>query len=113
MDPVMVNLIRKQGCETDQCIRIVNANFVSVSFFYPQQHIVLDQRSTEIVKYTHTGYASEKAQCRMDTVLAGALCSADPRVRMSSRNQRDGSCTQGTGARPACWFMPYNLDLDY
>ncbi len=47
-----------------------------------------------------------KAQCRLDTYVAGAICGADPRTPFSATNPNQGACVNqlAPGARPACWY---------
>jgi hypothetical protein len=44
-------------------------------------------------------HAKISQQCRLDTFVAGAVCSKDP-----SANGESGNCTGGPGTRPTCWF---------
>ncbi len=47
-------------------------------------------------------------QCRLDTLVAGALCPVDDAVPFSDADPRAGACTREAGhdreARPRCWF---------
>ena len=46
-------------------------------------------------------------QCRLDTLLAGALCSKEPlNKKMSYSSYTKGVCSRGKGKRPLCWFNP-------
>lgn len=48
-------------------------------------------------------------QCRLDTYLAGDLCTVDKSVANSDKDYKEGSCVEGThdvGTRPLCWFFP-------
>ena len=43
-------------------------------------------------------------QCRIDIMVAGALCNvAEPYV-LDENNPFVGTCATGVGARPSCWF---------
>ena len=49
------------------------------------------------------------AQCRLDTVVAGALCPADPSVDVSLEDPAQGACVRPEfekEARPKCWYRP-------
>lgn len=49
------------------------------------------------------------AQCRLDTVAAGALCPISAEARVDDVDPSIGFCTTENypeGARPACWFKP-------
>lgn len=52
------------------------------------------------------GYPSP--QCRLDTMVAGALCPVDPDAMFADDDPRPGACTRAAGydreARPRCWF---------
>lgn len=49
-----------------------------------------------------TSYAHPSPQCRLDTLIAGALC--------PKQGERQSACTRSEGysveARPRCWFHP-------
>ena len=49
------------------------------------------------------GYPDD--QCRLDTLLAGALCPSKPiNSDMSYTSYLKGSCLNRAGGRPKCWF---------
>jgi hypothetical protein len=49
-------------------------------------------------------------QCRLDTLIAGALCPVDERLPFADDDAAAGACTREAGqpgeARPRCWFNP-------
>ena len=49
-------------------------------------------------------------QCRMDTYLAGSLCTQPVSAGLSDDNPATGTCTRSggfsTGFRPLCWYKP-------
>ena len=49
-------------------------------------------------------------QCRMDTYLAGSLCTQPVSAGLSDSNPATGTCTRSggfsTGFRPLCWYKP-------
>ena len=49
-----------------------------------------------------------KTQCRLDTYMAGALCSADARIDLDTIDESIGACHafngDESGLRPSCWF---------
>ena len=51
-----------------------------------------------------------RAQCRLDTFFAGALCDKSHEEDFSKRDLNVGACTRindyNTGIRPLCWFRP-------
>lgn len=63
-----------------------------------------DHKDPSVVTATFESHS--KAQCRLDTYVAGALCGADPQVPFSPANPTQGACVdhQKDGTRPACWY---------
>ena len=63
---------------------------------------------TAVVRSMYDGHP--QPQCRLDTYLAGALCSKPVSEAVADRDPNAGSCTrkQGhlTGLRPLCWYLP-------
>ncbi|OGR42672.1 MAG: hypothetical protein A2X35_01605 [Elusimicrobia bacterium GWA2_61_42] len=51
-------------------------------------------------------------QCRMDTYLAGSLCTQPVSAPLSNTNPAAGTCTRSAGFqagfRPLCWYKPAN-----
>lgn len=48
-------------------------------------------------------------QCRLDTYLAGMLCTVKETDKLSNSDYKEGSCyapRDTTGVRPRCWFAP-------
>jgi hypothetical protein len=62
---------------------------------------------TSVEKTLLNGYPD--AQCRVDTIYAGAVCSADLDTAQDNHDQKIGTCTLANedtiGLRPACWFV--------
>ncbi|MCC7442535.1 MAG: hypothetical protein IT285_12935 [Bdellovibrionales bacterium] len=71
----------------------------------------LDRPDLEVVG--STVLAHPRLQCRLDTLAAGAFCSASDDDAFDDENPSPGSCARIrtpeepwlTGARPACWFV--------
>ncbi len=64
---------------------------------------------TSIVKKTNKDHP--KAQCRLDTYLAGDLCPKDFTEENGKKDPRVGSCVKSEGydkkaTRPLCWYKP-------
>jgi len=60
-----------------------------------------------VVKSTRVTHPD--SQCRLDTFLAGALCTADKDAPLDDEDYHVGTCTALThteGLRPRCWFKP-------
>lgn len=62
-----------------------------------------------------TNHKHPRPQCRLDTLLAGALCTASPDVGFDSSDPSVGACvrvsdevTPVIGERPRCWYNPRN-----
>ena len=71
----------------------------------------LDTPSTKVVSKTDDRHP--KAQCRLDTYYAGALCNEDPMIDVDDVTNKDpnlGTCNRKAGheigMRPLCWFKP-------
>lgn len=109
----LVTKIKARGCLSNQCIRIVATANDLLGALSPDESFAVDRRSEDKVTETQTFPVSSPAQCRLDTMIAGALCEVDPAIPFSSSNQRDGACASGPGARPACWFHTDDLDGIY
>lgn len=75
----------------------------SLSGTDPRQ-LTFVRKDTNLVQQTFENHP--KAQCRLDTYVAGALCGADPRVSFSATNPAQGACVNNLalGTRPACWY---------
>lgn len=56
----------------------------------------------KIVKITNPRHP--KAQCRLDTYFAGALCHIPSHLDLSPNYEKIGACLSGKSARPACWY---------
>lgn len=62
---------------------------------------------TVVVQTKHTHPA---AQCRLDTYIAGATCTASKDIGFSKTDLTQGACTRENnntvGVRPLCWYQP-------
>lgn len=45
-------------------------------------------------------------QCRLDTYAAGAACAISHTAALDDANVLEGTCNEGRGARPRCWYAP-------
>ncbi len=107
--------------EQKLCYRIVHAGKSAAETWasIDQTTASLETFDPTVVDYTNHNYYP-KAQCRLDTYVAGALCDVtfDNAVipgRLNANGQQSQeafdqamqqSCLKGPGARPACWFYP-------
>lgn len=67
-----------------------------------------DRPDPSVVSSTYS--AHPKAQCRLDTYFAGALCGKSTSEGVSFSDEFAGTCNTSRGddlgARPLCWFKP-------
>ena len=98
------------------CVKTIMASLDFVRFI--EQDIgtsvlaQLDQKDPiEVPTRTLINYP-KTIQCRLDTLLAGALCQADPSEATDDLNPNIGACSHGIGARPRCWFKPDGVDAE-
>ncbi len=85
--------------------------FASLKNYHQMPSIELNDH-TEVWETT---YSHPKPQCRLDTVLSGALCSVPPSQPFDPLDPNIGSCYRNgdealevAGERPRCWFSPSN-----
>jgi len=112
----------RQGCEAsfanpdDQavCYRAAMAA-KSVSYLFKALHNDtvtpgFDTPDTSVVSSMFTDHPA--TQCRMDTYLAGSLCTQPVSAPLSDKNPAAGTCTRAggftVGFRPLCWYKPAN-----
>lgn len=124
-----VNKIAKQKCDNSWssnedkklCYRISNASLSLATLLGALNNEVPDFSSPDLSKVSVTNHAHPKAQCRLDTYLAGGLCKKtfnDGFIPGSSAKFDDAakekealivSCSQFSkqhnfSGRPECWF---------
>ncbi len=71
----------------------------------------VDTPDKSVVTETDDGHPA--AQCRLDTYVQGASCSADLSTFQSGSDYHTGTCTAPaykTGLRSTCWFKPDDAD---
>lgn len=101
----------KSASDQRVCERVGMAGLSAANFFHmiekkglPPSFATPDQ--TEVTK-TLTSHA--KAQCRLDTYLAGAICNSNLTINPDAVDASKNVCWQGreqVGFRPRCWFKP-------
>lgn len=74
---------------------LADLNVESAPSFYTP-----DTRIARTIMHEHA-----PAQIRLDTMVAGAVCLADPHVELSTIDPAQGACMDGEGARPRSWFV--------
>lgn len=66
------------------------------------------QRPSKIIVEKTLDSQYPERQCRLDTILAGALCKIPAEVKMDSMDPSVGACSENfgnrEGVRPRCWF---------
>lgn len=113
LDPVLVSRCSTaypgKRLEQLMCVRSGLAAMSAVQFFYSFDRRgpppSFSQPDPTVVPATSSAHA--RPACRLDTMMAGALCKADPRVNPDPINPFSGVCSSAfdpAGARPACWF---------
>jgi hypothetical protein len=106
--------------DQDVCYRLMMAGYSLSSVFAAKRNIEVsfDKKDPKIVPYTNYGYPS--TQCRLETYMAGALCTAelDPDVipgkndNLKAKRKEEESAKHlcsvlngdTVGIRPRCWF---------
>lgn len=83
--------------------------FASLKTFYEKPSLDLSDQ-TQVHK---TNFGHPYPQCRLDTVVAGALCSVPPSQPFDGLDPYIGACyrekdelSKVAGERPRCWFHP-------
>ncbi len=89
------------------CKRSIMASYALTTSVFGS--VSLHTNDTKVVNETYTLHP--KAQCRLDTYVAGALCPIDVNIVLSDNNYIDGACYRSSnefevGFRPLCWFKP-------
>ena len=106
--PRVTTLCARQFPSAEQsalCRRVAMAGLEFLRGMSMQVPIDFETPSPEIAERTFAEYPSR--QCRLDTILAGALCRIDPRVEPSRDDPTAGACRKDgdpLGARPGCWY---------
>lgn len=105
--PVMIQLCSKvyQGKELALCLRSILTSYKQLKNHFPKANLSLTKKDPTIVEFNDF-YRYGSPQCRLDTLVAGALCNA--KGKLSNTDYKQGTCTTGIGARPRCWFDPNN-----
>lgn len=97
--------------EQKVCIRTMLASIAFANFLNQlpgsKGNISIDTPDTRVVKGTNTN-DYPRAQCRLDTLYQGALCTVGSQVATSETDPKIGNCIDESkpGTRPKCWFKP-------
>ena len=88
------------------CQRMMVA--IEHTYFVQNFDAELFESDTSEVEQTYTEHP--KAQCRVDTLVAGALCGIDAYYKNDNISELNGNCNPfngpTVGKRPRCWFKP-------
>ena len=98
--------------ELNVCLRIARASLEVGRLFQSLSkkgtRVSLLTRDTNVVDKIFEGHPA--AQCRVDTLMSGALCDKDLLDQTSNKDENLGVCSQKNGdqigLRPSCWFVP-------
>lgn len=101
--------IKETPCQNETCLKIIPAALSIGNLFSSLKpswkRPSLQQRSNSVVN--KTVYEHPSPQCRLDTFIAGSLCSHDFDVDFDNSDYKVGSCTEDIepeASRPKCWF---------
>lgn len=76
----------------------------------PADRMTTDFDKPDQTVVSRTNNAHPKAQCRLDTYFAGALCTKSVTENVSFSDEMAGTCNTSRGddlgVRPLCWFKP-------
>jgi hypothetical protein len=99
----------KSAAERDLCIRTGMAGLSVTEMFVNLGRVSEARFETPDPKVvSRTNDSHPKAQCRLDTFLAGSICEKSYTEDVSQSDEVVGTCHRTTGStlgvRPACWF---------
>lgn len=102
---VLVRLCKTQWKNDDEisvCIRagLGAKNFLNLTFEFP---ISFETPSKHVTDTTLSDEYPAR-QCRLDTLVAGALCPDQLPLRFNLFNAQAQLCTIKAGLRPRCWY---------
>jgi hypothetical protein len=99
----------KNICKNEACTRIVLAGLSAGKLFADATNHSMPELYTRSRSVAwETMQRHPEPQCRVDTVIAGALCEIDPKTPFDDTRIEAGACRTEPGSRPACWF---NLEI--
>ncbi len=94
--------------DAEVCIRSLLSARKVFRLIYDDEDLGFDEVDSQAVPATLMGYPS--AQCRLDTLKAGALCTRPSSEMFSFLDAYAGACREGGGpdehaeVRPRCWY---------
>lgn len=111
ISPEVKKLCKKNYGSVNQrntCERIVRAGelFSKIMAQYSGHNVSLITTPEALVVEETINDAYPTAQCRLDTIVAGAICKNNLSESVDEYNVNSGYCSNGSGSRPKCWFNP-------
>lgn len=100
--------------ERNLCYRSMSAALVLMNYLGGGQKVAFDTPSRDSVAKTKKFYPT--MQCRLDTMVAGALCSREFDPAVIPKTQAEAAATScldtepSVGDRPICWFKRVEED---
>ena len=91
-----------KGDELQNCLRagLAGEDFLKLVFDFPISCEKFDDSvAPELVRDFYPG-----RQCRLDTIVSGALCSENQPLVLDFNLMNMNSCAQEYATRPSCWF---------
>jgi len=91
------------------CYREMNASYSLASLLAALGNETASFQTPDKSKVSRTNPDHPRAQCRLDTYVAGNLCGTqwnDYVIPQTEQESANYLCTTGVGARPRCWFKP-------
>lgn len=79
---------------------LAGLDFLNLVMEFP---ISLNKTDDSVVSKTLNGEYPAR-QCRLDTLVAGALCNVDAPLDFVRKDKSSEGCRKGIAARPACWY---------
>ncbi len=114
VDPVLaIKCAESFKLPTDQraCERVGMAGLAAANFFHmiEKKGLPPSFATPDPTQVSKTLSSHAKAQCRLDTYLAGAVCNSNLTINPDITDASKNVCWQGrelVGFRPRCWFKP-------
>jgi len=105
------NEVYKTSAESALCIRSMMAAQSTSNLLASLSKLDLPKIDTpDMSEVSKTDNSHPKAQCRLDTYFAGALCDMPVDGKLSDDDANEGTCNRknkdSEGLRSKCWFKP-------
>tara|TARA_B100001094_G_C18085485_1_gene747510 strand:- start:20 stop:892 length:873 start_codon:yes stop_codon:yes gene_type:complete len=100
----------RQGAELQSCQNTFRGALALTSLYARVEGSPFPKPETpDTKKVSRSSHKHPKAQCRLDTILAGMLCPVAVDQAVSEANPATGTCMRPEyerEARPRCWYRP-------